>query len=213
MNDPYMPAAFKSGMTRKAIEVIHQFRFPVHIITKSDLVVHDVDILSAMQKTYAAVSFTITTCDDTLSGMLEPGAPRASQRIKALKKLSKQGIYCGVVLTPVLPFITDHEDNIKRIVHASSDAGAKYILCWMGMTQRDGQREYYYNKLNEKFPGIKNKYVNTYGTTYSCNSPNASRLYEVFNETCRELGIARKMHFYNYNRPSQLNLFGDFNNE
>jgi DNA repair photolyase len=207
MNDPYMPVVHKTGLTREALKLIRQYRFPLHIITKSNLVCDDADIISEVHKTYAAVSFTITAYNDTLAQKIEPGAPVTSERIKALKTLSNMGLYCGVVLTPVLPFITDSAENITKIIDLVFDAGARYILCWMGMTQREGQREYYYKMLDRHFPGVKSRYIKTYGQSYNCSSINAAELYDVFNKKCSQLGISRKMNFYQYEKDSQLKLF------
>src|SRR5512136_875013 len=109
MNDPYMPLEATVNLTRRALEVIAEFRFPVHIITKSALVLRDLDLLKEIGRLYAAVTFTITTYDDGLSKMLEPGAPVSSRRLAAMQTLSAAGILTGVALMPVLPFIEDTE--------------------------------------------------------------------------------------------------------
>ena len=136
MNDPYMPTESKEKLTKRALDIIAKYRYPVHILTKSDLVLRDIDIIKAISKQYAAVSFTITTPNDELAKKIEPAAPDATERFKALNNLSKEGIYAGVVLTPVLPYITDTEENIRKLIVRAFDNGAKYILAWMGMTQR-----------------------------------------------------------------------------
>ena len=168
MNDPYMPVERERQHTRSALKIIAKRRFPVHILTKSDLVVRDMDLLKDISKIYSSVSFTITTSDDELSQVIEPGAPVSSIRFHAMKKLASQGLYTGVILTPVLPFITDSEKNIKDIVAMAKDNGANYILGCMGMTQRDGQREFYYKALDKSFPGIKANYIRNFGSDYNC---------------------------------------------
>lgn len=194
MNDPYMPLEKDICLTRRALESIAEFGFPVHTITKSDLVLRDFDLLSVIQeKTYAAVTFTITTADDNLSRKLEPGAPVSSQRLAALRTLSLRGVLTGVTLMPVLPFIEDTEDNIRQIVTLAAENGAKYILPAFGMTLRDRQRAYYYAKLDKLFPGIRPRYERAFGERYSASARNARRLNEVLTEHCNRYGIARRM--------------------
>jgi DNA repair photolyase len=207
MNDPYMPVEKDEKLTRSALEIIARHNFPVHIITKGDLVVRDIDIIGEISKIYAAVSFTITTADDKLSKTIEPGAPATSDRFKALKKLSLAGIYCGVILTPVLPFITDSEENIRAIIHRSYESGASYVIAWMGTTQREGQREYFYKKLDSHFPGLKNQYTSRFGNAYNCPSPNSNYLYRIFQEQTNLYKLSIRMKFFQENLPGQLSLF------
>lgn len=208
MNDPYMPIEEKYNLVGQALQIIEKYKFPVHIITKSNLVLRDADIIQKIDKTYAAVSFTITTADDELSKQIEPGAPESSKRFQALQMLSSMGIYTGVIITPVLPFLTDTEENIKQIINATAKAGGKYILAWMGLTQRDGQREYFYNQLMQKFPGLEKKYNKLYGLKYNCPSPNADKLYNVLLSYCKNYGIDIRMkHFVPPKNNTQLQLF------
>jgi len=130
MNDPYMPIEAKVNLTSRALEVIARNGFPVHIITKSDLVVRDLETLKEINKAYAAVSFTITTSDDELAKKLEPGAPTTSARLEAIKTLSDAGILTGVTMQPILPFIEDTPENISSIVELAHQNGASYILPW-----------------------------------------------------------------------------------
>jgi DNA repair photolyase len=207
MNDAYMPIEKQECLTQKSLEIIANRHFPVHIITKSDLVIRDIDLIKEIGKIYSAVSITITSADDSISEKIEPGAPVSSKRFKALKKLSDEGIYCGIVLTPVLPFLTDNENNITEIVKRASDAGASYILCWMGMTQREGQREYYYRKLDEKFPGISSLYARQFGNNYECPVPDAEKLYKGYLEIMEINNIQTRMKHYTDHSSTQLKLF------
>ncbi len=191
MNDPYMPLEKDVRLTRRALEAIAKAGFPVHAITKSDLVVRDLDMLTDIQeKSYAAVTFTITTADDTLSKKLEPGAPVSSRRLAALRDLSQAGLLTGVTLMPVLPFIEDSLENIQRIVSLAVEAGAKYILPAFGMTLRDRQREYYYTKLDQFFPGLRTRYEKAFGDRYSAHSPNTRQLETLFARLCKQYEIA-----------------------
>jgi DNA repair photolyase len=136
---------------------------------------------------------TVTTADDALSKRLEPGAPVSSRRLAALRTLSRGGVLTGVTLMPVLPFIEDSEENIRQIVALASENGAKYILPAFGMTLRDRQRAYYYHKLDRLFPGLRQRYEKAFGDRYSAPAQNAGRLAKVFNDVCRQGGIATKM--------------------
>lgn len=207
MNDCYMPIERKLKLTRQALEVITQYRFPVHMMTKSDLVLRDIDLLNKIKNIYTAVSFTITTPNDKLAKIVEPGAPPPSSRYKAIKKLSDEGIYTGITMTPILPFIEDTEENITELVEQAHHAGAKYILAWFGMTLRDRQRAYYYKKLDKHFPGLKQRYQKAYGDNYSANSPNAQKLNQIFKQLCKKYGIQTKMDKYKPPKePKQLGL-------
>jgi DNA repair photolyase len=177
MNDPYMPLEQDLRLTRRALEVIAKAGFPVHTITKSDLVLRDLDLFADIQqKTYAAVTFTVTTADDDLSRRLEPGAPVSSRRLAALRTLSRRGILSGITMMPILPFIEDGEENIRQIVTLAAENGAKYILPSFGMTLRDRQREYYYAKLDILFPGMRQRYERAFGKRYSASAQNYRRM-------------------------------------
>lgn len=207
MNDPYMPIEKELEMTRKALDVIAQKKFPVHIITKSNLVERDIDILQEISKTYCAVSFTITTFDDKLSKIIEPNAPKSSLRFDAIKRLAEKGIYTGITLMPILPFINDNEENIKSIIHKAKDSGALYIFPAFGVTLRKGSRDYFYNSLDKDFNGIKEKYQAMFKEAYICPSPNSKKLEDIFNEETYKLGLSNKTDFFQSKEDSQLLLF------
>jgi DNA repair photolyase len=209
MNDPYAPIEKKYQLTRGALEVIEQFRFPVHILTKSDLVLRDLDFIKKInQHSQALVSFTITTSDDQLGKKVEPGAPLVSARFQTMQKLSEAGIPTGVLLMPVLPFLEDNWENIRQIIETAHQQGAAYILASFGMTQRKGQQEYYYQKLDELFPGVRLKHEQRFGNDYVCPAVNADMLSKKFYALCEDLGMLTKIPYY---RPQpaekQLSLF------
>jgi len=193
MNDPYMPVEKKFNLTGRALEVIAKNRFPVHVLTKSDLVLKDLDTLEEISQVFASVSFTITTADDTLGKKLEPGAPPVSRRFAAIKKITDRGIHTGVLLMPVLPMIEDNAENILAIIRMAADHGASYILPSFGMTIRDRQRQYYYQQLDMHFPGLKEKYIRKFGRVYFAPADNANELYELTKQACREYGITLSM--------------------
>jgi len=207
MNDPYMPVERELNLTGRALEIIAEFGFPVHIITKSDLVLRDLETLRRISQTYATISFTITTADDALAAKVEPGAPRPSARFAAMRTLADNGIQTGVTMMPILPFIEDTEDNITAIVERAAESGATYILPWMGMTLRDRQRAYFYDRLDALFPGVREKYEHAYGERYSCDVPHAAQLYQRLHALCRRYGIVEHIPPYVLQATEQLSLF------
>ena len=207
MNDPYMPLETEYNLTGKCLEIIAEFRFPVHIITKSNLVLKDLEILKKINRVYAAISFTITTADDELAKILEPGAPIPSERFKAMKKLSDNGILVGIVMMPILPFIQDNVENITGIIEKAHRNGVKYIIPSFGMTLRDRQRTYYYKKLDEYFPGLKQKYIHKFGNNYQCSVNNYSKLKQTFDELCKKYGISKRIISFQKDTSEQLEIF------
>ena len=209
MNDPYMPVEAQRKLTRRALRVIAAFRFPIHIITKSDLVLRDLDILREINQVYAAVSLTITTADDRLGKRIEPGATSVSGRFNALRILAENGITVGVTLMPVLPFLEDSLENIRQIVFQAHQAGAQYIIPSFGMTLRDRQRDYYFQKLDLLFPGLKEKYKRKFGFRYQVSANNADVLRQHFQGWCSDLGISTRMPQYSPPQINQMPLFAD----
>jgi DNA repair photolyase len=209
MNDPYTPTAERRyNLTGQALEVAAAFGFPVHIITKSDMVLKDLDALREINRVHAVVSFSITTADDDLARKLEPGAPPPSARLKAIETLRAHGIHAGVTMMPVLPFIEDSAENVAAIVEAAHAHGAEYIIPGFGVTLRDRQRAYYYTKLDRLFPGVRRKYQAQYGDRYHCSPNNAERLWQVFNTLCKQYDIDTRVKRYTPQPPaSQLALF------
>jgi DNA repair photolyase len=207
MQDPYTPSEAKLEMTGQALDVIAQMRYPVHILTKSDLVLRDVDRLVAINRTYASVCFTITTADDALGKLVEPGAPAVSRRLRAARELVDHGIQVGVALMPVLPYIEDSEENITQIVGRAHEAGVSYVVPWFGMSLRNRQREHFYAQLDAHFPGLRRRYEARYGDRYSCPVPNARRLSAVFHRELARYGMGTRVQPYRPKAAEQLSLF------
>ncbi|MDY7080061.1 MAG: radical SAM protein [Chloroflexota bacterium] len=207
MNDPYMPLERKVNLTGQALKVIAQFGFTVHILTKSDLVLRDMDTLGEISERYAAVSFTITTTNDELAKKLEPGASLVSDRLKAMRVLADHGIYTGVTLMPVLPFIEDNQQNITQIVQQAHEHGAAYIISSFGMTLRNRQRVYYYDRLDRLFPGLRRKYERRFGDQYHCAANDAEQLTRLLYTLCDRYGIATHITPYRPETATQLSLF------
>ena len=208
MNDPYMEVEKEEEIVRAALKVIAAHKYPVHIITKSNLVMRDADIIQEISSIYAAVSLTITTADDQMAKRIEPNAPSTSKRFEAMKELSKKGIYTGVTLMPLLPYINDSVANVTTLLQWAADSGASYVIPMFGVTLRKGSRDYFYGALQREFPGMISRYDATFGNQYECWSPNFKRLQECFIEQMERLGLARKMEFYSPRTDGeQLSLF------
>lgn len=194
MSDPYNPFEKKYCLTRGALDLLDRYRFGAAIATKSDLVTRDIDILKSIQRhSPVLIKITVTTCDDGLCSRLEPSVASSSRRFAAIEQLSTNGIFAGILLMPVLPFIEDNEDNIRGIIQLARQSGARFIYAAFGVTLRQNQRDWYYNKLDESFPGIREKYIEQYGNTYSCHSPRAKELWSFFSKECENYGILYRM--------------------
>lgn len=207
MNDPYMPIEKDLELTRRALLIIAKYRFPVHIITKSNLIVRDIDLLQKISLTYCCVSITITTPDDTISQQIEPDAPVSSIRFGAIKELNKNGIYCGLALMPVLPYLTDKKEHIFDLVKMAKNADAKFILFAPAVTLREGQREYFYEKLKKINPQLKEIYEGKAGNNYVFSPINVKELSNVFYEACKKFNIPLQPKFYSEPKAEQLKLF------
>ena len=191
MTDPYIPLENHLKYVRKTLELIHDYGFGFTCITKSDLILRDLDLLKRInEKTKAVVQMTLTTADDDLCSVLEPNVCTTSRRVEVLKTLDMEGIPTVVWLCPILPYINDTEENINSIIDYCIESNVKGIFCHgMGLTLRKGNREYFYSKLDEHFPGLKDRYIQEFGDSYSLPSPNDKHLMKLFRTRTRENGI------------------------
>lgn len=191
MSDPYMHCEEQLKLTRKCLEIIKRHGFGVAIQTKSDRILRDIDLLDEINReTKAVVQMTLTTYDDELCRIVEPNVCNTRRRIEVLEEMKNRGIPTVVWLSPILPFINDTEENIRAIMEECVRVGVKGVICFgMGLTLREGDREYYYAALDKHFPGLKKKYIERYGNAYNLPSPNERQLFKIFNEICRENGI------------------------
>ena len=194
MSDTYNPLEKEYEQTRGALKLISKYGFGVSIDTKSDLILRDIDLLKEINsKNNVIIKFTITTPNDELSKIIEPNVCISSKRLQAIKILSDNGIFTGIMMNPMLPFITDKEEDIRYLVKLAYENGAKFIHTYMGMTLRENQRDYYFYKLDQHFIEIKEKYIKYYGNKYNCIVPNYKRLYKVFTDECIKYGILYDM--------------------
>ena len=191
MSDPYMHCEEKLGLTRKCLEIICRYGFGVAVQTKSDRILRDIDLLEEInRKAKCVVQITLTTYDDRLCRIIEPNVCGTGRRIEVLEAMWERNIPTVVWLTPILPFINDTEENIGAILDACAQVQVKGIICFdMGLTLREGDREYFYAALDKHFPGVKDRYIRTYGNAYEIPSPHSTELMALFRSFCRDHGI------------------------
>ncbi len=191
MTDPYIPLEEELCHTRQALELTLKYGFGVTLITKSSRVLRDLDLLQRINdQTKCVVQMTLTTYDEALCRKLEPAVSTTGERFEALKRLRDAGIPTVVWLCPILPFINDTEENLGGILDYCAEAEVKGVICFgMGLTLREGNREYFYQQLDSRFPDLKEQYIRRYGNAYVIDSPNSRELMELFHRRCGETGM------------------------
>lgn len=191
MSDPYLPAEKNLRLTRRCLELIDQYGFGLSIQTKSDLILRDLDLLTSIhRKSKCVVQMTLTTYDEALCRILEPNVCTTARRIEVLRMMQAAGIPTIVWMTPILPFLNDTRENILGLLRACREAGVYGILTFgIGLTLRDGDRQYFYKKLDQHFPGLKERYLATYGDAYVLPAPNHARLMELVRRECEAGGM------------------------
>lgn len=191
MTDPYIPLEMALEYTKKALLLIEKHGFGLSIQTKSDRILRDIDILDSInKKAKCVVSITLTSYKDSLSRILEPNVSVTSERIKVLHQLKARGIPSVVWLSPLLPFINDTKENIQALLNACKAAGVYGVVFFgAGLTLREGNREYFYEKLDKHFPGLKQEYISRYANAYEILSPDNERLCKIFHDNCERFGI------------------------
>ena len=217
MTDPYIPLEHRLQHTRKALLLIEKYGFGVALQTKSARVLRDLDVLKRInEKTKAVVQITLTTADDTLCRIIEPNVSTTRERFEALKTLRDAGIPTVVWLCPILPYINDTQENIRAILDMCVEAKVRGVLCFgMGVTMREGNREYFYRQIDRHFPNLKQRYIREFGNNYVVNSPKNNELMKLYHRTCSENGIMHSadeifeyLHrFEEKNAPQQLSLW------
>lgn len=209
MTDPYIPLEMELGNVRKALQLIYDHGFGFTVITKSNRILRDLDLLQKINdRTKCVVQMTLTTCDEELCKKIEPNVSTTGERFEVLKQCRDAGIPTVVWLSPILPFINDTGENISGILKMCEEAGVYGVICFgMGLTLREGNREYFYQQLDRHFPGLKEKYIRTYGNQYMVDSPQNEILMQLFHKTCEEHGILHdNNHIFAY-----LNTFEEKN--
>lgn len=191
MCDPYLHCEEELRLTRACLEIIDRYGFGVSVLTKSDRILRDLDLLGSIQeKSKAVAQMTLTTWDDRLCRIIEPEVCVTSRRLEVLRTMKEAGIPTVVWMTPLLPFINDTKENLKGILEGCLEEGVKGILCFgMGLTLREGNREYFYQALDRHFPGLRREYQRRYGNAYELPSPRHRELQQIFEDTCAKAGI------------------------
>ena len=216
MSDPYTPPEEELRYTRRALELILQYGFGITLLTKSSLVLRDLDLLQRINsQTKCVVQMTLTTWEESLCRILEPNVSTTTERFAALMKLKEAGIPTVVWLCPILPFLNDTAENINRLLDCCEQAGVRGIVQFgMGVTLRQGNREYFYRQLDRHFPGLKERYISTYGNAYVLESPNSRDLLELLHRRCRDAGILhdnpsvfRYLQEMEIKQPQQMSLY------
>ncbi|MDX1701490.1 MAG: hypothetical protein R3250_12775, partial [Melioribacteraceae bacterium] len=201
VGDSYEPIEQKYQLTRKTLELLYEFDFPVHILTKSTLVERDIDILQKINKhNRAIISFSFSSVDDRISSIFEPNAPSPSQRLETISHLKNLGFYCGMFLMPVIPFITDTPEMIDATIKNGKDAGIDFII-FSGMTLKEGrQKDHFKNILNKYFPKLELEYENIYtGNKWgNYNYEYAETINYTFNLFAKKYNIPKRIPSYLY---------------
>lgn len=194
MTDPYIPLESKLEFVRNSLKLIYRYGFGFTCITKSDLILRDLDLLKKInEKAKTVVQITLTTADEDLCRKIEPNVCTTKRRVEVLKKLNDADIPTVVWLTPFLPYINDTEENINELLDYCIETNVKGIICFnIGLTLRDGNRQYFYKKLDESFPGLKNRYIEKYGSNYVLESENNRQLMDLFYKKTAENNILNK---------------------
>ncbi len=191
MSDPYIPLEKELKLTRRCLEIINRYGFGVTVQTKSASVMRDIDLFTKINnKSKAVLQMTLTTADESLCRIIEPNVSVTKERFETLKAFHENGIPSVVWLSPFLPFINDTKENIDGLLKCCIDAKVRGIICFgIGLTLRDGDREYFYSRLDKHFPNMKERYIYTYGNSYQLTSSNNNVLMNRISEVCRNHGI------------------------
>lgn len=215
MSDPYIPLERELKLTRKCLEIIDRYGFGVTVLTKSTDILRDLDLYKSInRKSKAVVQMTLTTYNEKLCRIIEPNVSTTKERFEALKIFRDCGIPTVVWLDPFLPFINDTDENLNGLIDYCIEAKVKGIICFeIGLTLRNGNREYFYRQLDRHFPNLKEKYIRTYGNSYIITSPNNNRLTKILLDRCRKENIMcdidevfTYLHKYE-SKEEQLSLF------
>ncbi len=194
MSDTYNPHERSLEVTRGALELVKEYGFGVSVDTKSTLITRDIDLLKNIGARGGAIAkITITTADDALARLIEPHAPSPSERFAALARLSQAGIFCGVLFTPTLPFITDDDATVRGVVEGAAAAGARFVFHMTGVTMRDRQRDHFLKHAVAVEPTLPDRHRETFGERYFCNSPRAGENRALFRSLCKEHGLLWRM--------------------
>lgn len=211
MSDPYLHLEKDLRLTRRCLELIDEYGYGLAIQTKSDMILRDLDLLKSInRKTKCVVQMTLTTYDEKLCRILEPNVCTTARRIEVLNIMGEEGIPTIVWMTPILPFINDTEENMSAILEACGRAKVYGIITFgIGLTLRDGDRQYFYQKLDQHFPGMKERYIKAYGEAYELPVPREKELMALVRQMCTAFGIEwRSQYLFDYMHQFEDKLAG-----
>ena len=215
MSDPYMPIESKLKLTRSCLDVIEKHGFGIAVQTKSDLIMRDTDLLAAInEQSKAVVQMTLTTFDDELCRIIEPNVCTTKRRFEVLGEMKKHNIPTVAWLTPFLPYINDTAENLRGLLEGCAEAGVKGIICYdIGVTLREGDREYCYAAFDKHFSGLSERYRREFGNAYIISSPRSKELMKMLNDFCERYDIIHDIkscfeYMYAFPEPyEQLTFF------
>ena len=194
MSDTYNPFERNLRVTRGALELLAEHGFGVSVDTKSTLITRDIDLLRRIGDAGGAIAkITVTTADDRLARVIEPHAPAPSERFAALAQLAEAGVFCGVLFTPTLPYLTDDDETVRGVVEGAARAGAQFVYHMTGVTMRDRQRDHFLTRIAALDPALPERYRMAFGERYFCNSPRAAENRALFRALCKEHGLLWRM--------------------
>lgn len=191
MSDPYIHAEKELKLTRECLEIIEKNGFGAAVQTKSDLIMRDIELLASInEKQKAVVQMTLTTYDDDLCRIIEPAVCVTSRRFEVLTDMKKNNIPTIVWLTPFLPYINDTEANLRGLLGYCAEAGVKGVITFgIGLTLREGNREFYYSALDRHFKGLSDRYRREFGNSYEIISPDNGKHMAILDDFCDKYGI------------------------
>ena len=212
ITEPYNHLEPQAKLTSKALELIDDYQQGVVIFTRSDSILADIDRLKKIaKKATVRVIMAISTMNDDVAKKIEPLSTTTQQRFKALQKLANEGIKTGILMMPIVPYINDSEDNIRQIIEKAKDVGCEFIYPSFGMILTEERRQRFYEMIDREFPGLRNVYMDHYGSKRSCQSPQASKLKKIFVIECKKNKIKYGMNdivkSINPDQTTQLKLF------
>ena len=189
ISDAYQPAERKYGLTRKILELLRDYDVPTYVMTKSDMVLRDLDLLKEINKrSWCNVSFSLSMIDKNISRIFEPKASTPQKRLKAMKIIAEEGIMAGITYIPVIPYITDASEQLEDTIRTSKEHGAGYILAGT-MTIRDLQAKRFYETLNSHYPELVEKYRKLYRGGYGPDRDYMAKFYRKIKTLCAKYEI------------------------
>ena len=195
MSDPYNPFEEEYELTRGRLELIDRYGFGISVLTQSPLVARDAGLYQRISHhSLVSAKMTVTTADDELSKIIEPHVAPSSVRFGAIRALSDAGLFTGIAVVPVLPFLTDSDENIRGLVELAAASGARYVYLETGVTLRMNQQQYFYNALDKHFPGLKEEYVRGFGSLYRCITPRHREVRRTLADHCKRNGLLYRLN-------------------